>query len=282
MKTLFPTIALVLCLATASHAQSPRPIFPVTYTTPSGWKVAKTENNNTVLLPSGTSSVDALIVTHTGLYARFEPLVAGLAASLKDLRCTNVQVSEEGERTVKGKKAYVARGTAQNAQGAPVVFALYATLSGKQLGAGLFVLATDAQAEGTIRAAESLLGSVGFGTFTPSKLGAAALVGNWEGGTAEGSRTSGVGGLSIASSTRYTFQSAGTFSTRSQSIASASGEFGDLGSSLSKSSDTQDEGQYFVVGKKLILSSAKNGTTVVDYTLQNGILKLGGVLLRKR
>jgi hypothetical protein len=278
---LFPLVSVAL-IAAPSLAQSTNPIFPVTFTTPKSWKLVKTLDNNAVLLPTGATVIDSLLATHTGVYEKLEPLVAGLALSLKDLNCTNVQISEEGEKQVKGRKAYVAKGSAVNAQGIPVVFAIYATLSGKQLGAGLVMLSSKEQSAEAFRAAEALLGSFQFGTFTPSKAAATALIGTWESSKSEGSRTSGVGGVSVASSNRYTFQSTGRFTSQSRSIVSASGEFGDFGSSLSKNSEEEDEGQFFVVGKKLIFSSAKRGTRVGDYTLQGGILKIGGVLLRRR
>jgi hypothetical protein len=282
MKTLFFAMGALAVLAPLSYAQNTNPIFPVSFTAPKSWKVLKTQDNNTLLVPSNAVQVDALLVTHFGLYEKFEPLVTGLANSLKDLNCKNIEVSEEGEKVVQGKKAYVARGRAQNAQGMPVAFALYGTLSGKQLGAGIVTLSSPEKSAETTRAAESLLSSLTFGSFAPSKTAAAALVGTWEGGKSEGSRTSGIGGVSVASSTRYAFESNGRFSSRSQSIVSASGEFGDFGSGLSKDSTTEDDGRYFVVGKKLILSSTKNGTMVLDYTLQGNLLKAAGVTLRRR
>jgi hypothetical protein len=282
MKNVLFALGVIAVLAPLSYAQNTNPIFPVSFAAPKSWKVLKTQDNNTVFVPSNAVQVDALLVTHLGLYEKFEPLVTGLANSLKDLNCKNIEVSEEGEKMVQGKKAYVARGRAQNAQGMPVEFALYATLSGKQLGAGLVTLASREQSAQTTRAAESLLGSLTFGTFAPSKAAAAALVGVWEGGKSEGSHTSGVGGVSIASSTRYAFESNGRFASRSQSMVSASGEFGDFGSGLSKNSNTEDSGQYCVVGKKLVLSSTKNGTMVIDYTLQGNLLKAAGAVLRRR
>ena len=282
MKTLFFAMGALAAFSPLSYAQNTNPIFPVSFATPKSWKVLKTQDNNTILVPTGSVQVDALLVTHLGLYEKFEPLVACLATSLKDLNCKNIEVSEEGEKVVQGKKAYVARGRAQNAQGMPVAFALYGTLSGKQVGAGLVTLSSPEKSTETTRAAEGLLGSLTFGSFTPSKTAAAALIGTWEGGKSEGSRTSGIGGVSVASSTRYVFESNGHFSSRSQSMVSASGEFGEFGSGLSKNSSTEDDGQYFVVGKKLVLSSTKNGTMVMDYTLQGNLLKAAGATLRRR
>lgn len=257
-------------------------IFPITFSLPRGWKVLKAQDNNTVLIPNGSGQVEALVVTHMGLYTKTEPLVKGLAASLKDLNCKNIEVREEGERTLAGKKFYVAKGQALNGQDKPVVFALYSLLSGKQLGAGLVALSQPAQGNETLRAAEELMTSVQFGSFAPSKAAAGPLMGIWESSRSEGSRTSGVGGVSVSSFTRYVFQSPGRFALRSQSSVSASGEFGDFGSSLAKDSSTEDEGEFFVVGKKLVLSSAKNGTTVTEFTLQGGLLKLNGATLRRK
>ena len=86
----------------------------------------------------------------------------------------------------------------------------------------------------------------------------------------------------MASSTRYTFQKDGTFSFSHKSITSASGEFGELGSSLSKDSSTEDSGKYFVVGSKLVLAGQKQGTRVVGYTLQTGLLKIAGIVLQQK
>ena len=258
------------------------PVFPVTFTLPKGWKLLKTEDNNQVLIPTGAATVDALILIHTGVYSQHEPLVAGLAQSLKDLGCQELMVAEEGEKSIQGKKAYVARGSARNAAGSPVEFGLYGQLSGKQLGAGFLVLTSAAQSAEAFRAAEALLASAQFGAFTGNALKAAALVGNWSGGSSEGSRTSGVGGITVASSTRYTFQKDGTFSFSHKSITSASGEFGELGSSLSKDSSTEDSGKYFVVGSKLVLAGQKQGTRVVGYTLQTGLLKIAGIVLQQK
>jgi hypothetical protein len=257
------------------------PIFPISFATPARWRVLKVQDNNAVLAPQGSGPVEVLLVAHLGLYEKQETLVTGLVASLKQLGCTQLEVREEGEAQVQGKRAYLARGRAQNAQAMPVEFALYSLLSGKQLGMGVVTLARPESSAEATRAAEGLIGSAQFGSFTPRKAAAEALAGVWTSSRAEGSQTSGVGGVQIASSTRYTFQSSGRFTSRAQSSVSASGEFGALGSSLSKDSDVTDEGQYFVVGTKLVLSSAKNGTQVLDYTLQGGLLKLGGALLRR-
>lgn len=258
------------------------PIFPITFSLPRGWKVLKGQDNNTVLVPSTPGEVEALLIAHMGLYAKTEPLIKGIAASLKDLNCKNIEVREEGERTLAGKKLYVAKGQALNGQDKPVVFSLYSLLSGKQLGVGLLTLSQPAQGNETLRAAEELMTSLQFGSFAPSKAAAAPLMGVWESGRSEGSRTSGVGGVNISSFTRYVFQGSGRFALRSQSSMSASGEFGDFGSSLAKDSSTEDEGEFFVVGKKLVLSSAKNGTTVTEFTLQGGVLKLNGATLRRK
>ena len=258
------------------------PIFPATFTTPKGWKLLRAEDNNQLFTPTGATTVDSLILIHTGVYSKHELLLMGLAESLKELGCKELQVTEEGEKTLQGRKVYVARGSAISATGSPVDFGLYGQLSGKQLGAGYLVLARKSLSAEAFRATEALLASAQFGVLTGNAAKATALVGTWSGGTNEGSRTSGIGGVMIASSTRYTFQKEGTFSMSQKSVTSASGEFGDLGSSLSKDSATEDSGKYFVVGSKLVLAGEKHGSRVVNYTLQTGLLKIAGTILRRK
>jgi hypothetical protein len=50
------------------------PIFPATFNTPKGWKVASTQDNNSALVPA-SKTPGALLLVHHGVYKKKETLV---------------------------------------------------------------------------------------------------------------------------------------------------------------------------------------------------------------
>jgi hypothetical protein len=259
------------------------PIFPATFTTPKGWKVASTQDNNSALIPT-SKTPGALLLVHHGVYKKKETLALGLIESLKTLSCQNIKITTEGEKTFGGKSGYTARGTAQNAKGEEIELGICLVLSGKELGTGILFIANPGEGDGATNAAHSILGGVKFGSFTPLVAKQKELIGAWSGGSSQGtSRSSGPGSANFSSSASYTFRPDGTFASSYKSIMSASGSFGDFGSSLSSGDEepTRDAGQYYVVGKKLVLVSNTKGTQVLNYVQESNLLKIGTLVYRR-
>jgi hypothetical protein len=274
----------VYAVAPQSEAKTvTNPIFPATFSTPQGWKLANTQDNNSALVPA-SKTPSALLLVHHGVYKKKETLILGLIESLKTLSCQNIRITSEGEKTFGGKSGYTARGTAQNAKGEEIELGICLVLSGKELGTGILFIANPGEGDGAMNAAHSILSGVKFGSFAPLAAKQKALVGAWAGGSSQGtSRSSGPGSANFSSSASYTFGSDGTFVSSYKSIISASGVSGDFGSSLSSGDEepTRDTGRYYVVGKKLILVSSTKGTQVLDYVQEGNLLKVGTLVYRR-